>query len=350
MRKQYQVWIAIVVLLLLNQITIAQDTKTDLEWRVWIMDVNQPTPKVVYTSRNNISLFGFSKAGNLLIESEKTGELLELFLDNLLPYVKQVPKPAEVFVEDNKIWVRYPSGEKKQVVDGYPNVSQPILAPDETKLLFTVKDKTSESIWIANIDGTKKQRIYEVKDGDAYIWLKNDGSDLIPAQVWSPDGNKFCFYASRKVGDNDVAALAITDIKTGNIIQLPDSMVIAVTWSSNGNRVAYKSRIPLYPLYVYDLKKGTLIRLPADEGQVGLWSSYSLSPKGDKIACNFSSLTDDNEFVLLRVLHVQNGKVEYEFDLLKTIYAEGDSQIVAATKWFPKGDKLAFLMFRKKRP
>lgn len=337
--------VSIITLLLLTQVAVAQDTNTDLEFSVWVMDVNQPTPEVVYTSRNNISLFGFSEAGNLLIENEKTGELLELFLDNLLPYVKQVHKPTEVFVEDNKIWVRYPSGEKKQVVDGYPNVSQPILAPDETKLLFTVKDKTSESIWIANIDGTKKQRIYEVKDGDAYIELKNGGY-LIPAQVWSPDGNKFCFYASQKVGDNNVGALAIADIKTGKIIRLPDSRVIAVTWSSNGNRVAYLSSIPFYPLYVYDLKKGTLIAA-IGEVQVGLWSSYSLSPKGDKIACNFSSfLTDYNKFALLRVLHVPNGKVEYEFDLLKTIHAEGDPQIVA-TKWFPKGDKLAFLTFRK---
>lgn len=330
MRKQYQAWIAISILLLLTQITVAQNSNTELMFRVWVMDVNQPNPEVVYTSRNTISLFGFSEAGNLLIK--KKGELLELFLDNLLPYVKQVPKPAEVFVKNKKIWIRYSSGEKKQVVDGYPSVSQPILAPDETKLLFTVKDKKSQAIWIANIDGTEKQRIYEVSNGNI-IWPKDD--DLIPAQTWSPDGNKFCFYVTQKIGDGYAEALAIADITTGNITRLPDPGVVSVVWSSDENKAVYLSS-NLSHLRLYDLEAGTHTQLTAAEG---MWHSYSFSPEGDKVACG------SNRHKLV-IINVTNREVEFEFDLLKTMYAMGNPQILA-TKFFPTGDKLAFVTFQR---
>jgi Tol biopolymer transport system component len=124
-----------------------------------------------------------------------------------------------------------PDGEKdmKILIDANSE-AELSFSPDGTKIVYDGEVQENRDIWIANADGTKRQRL-----------TNDEAEDLHPD--WAPKRQfavQIVFVSNRKTGQRD---LWLTDVSGGEPILLTEEMRSGEykypCWSNDGTRIAF---------------------------------------------------------------------------------------------------------------
>src|SRR5919106_2042620 len=108
----------------------------------------------------------------------------------------------------------------------------PSWSPDGERIAFAAHDGDAQRLFVMNANGTGKHAV----TGNDFHWVES------PA--WSPDGSSIAFIASPVSGDDDPSIWDVYTIRpdgTGlrNVTSSPDDDEGAVTWSPDGERIAF---------------------------------------------------------------------------------------------------------------
>ena len=108
----------------------------------------------------------------------------------------------------------------------------PSWSPDGERIAFAAHDGDAQRLFVMNANGTGKHSV----TGNDFHWVES------PA--WSPDGSSIAFIASPVSGDDDPSIWDVYTIRpdgTGlrNVTSSPDDDEGAVTWSPDGERIAF---------------------------------------------------------------------------------------------------------------
>jgi TolB protein len=139
-----------------------------------------------------------------------------------------------------KLVIRDTKQRKDAIFDpggGFAGMRRPTIAPDGSRVLFSMADAAGQQIYSVNIQGQ-----------DRKILTK---SSLNHWPAYSPDGKQIAFGSSRD-GDFD---LYVMDADGGNVRRLTKSPGIDMrpAWSPDGKRLAFTSnRDGNYVVYVMD--------------------------------------------------------------------------------------------------
>lgn len=99
-------------------------------------------------------------------------------------------------------------------------------SPDGQLLAFTLGDKDSTGIFVMNVDGTGRRRVYASGRRDSY-------------PGWTPDGKRIAFASNAGGGDN----IYVVDLDGTNLRQLTRDAGrnSYPSWSRNGKEIAFMS-------------------------------------------------------------------------------------------------------------
>ena len=127
-------------------------------------------------------------------------------------------------------------------------VQDPQISPDGSKIVYVrtkmdiMKDGRSSSLWIINTDGSNNQKL-----------TSNNENERTPR--WSPDGSKIAFVSSSEDANGSEIYVYWLNNNQYSVISQLDNSPRGLSWSPNGNYIAFSMFVPDRVL--------TLVRPPA---------------------------------------------------------------------------------------
>jgi Tol biopolymer transport system component len=97
-----------------------------------------------------------------------------------------------------QLYLMHPDGTgSRQLTEGKESNVHPLFSPDGRKVVYEHSERGGNSIWVVNVDGTNRHRIFREEDdwsiGNSIVWSPDGRSILFSDQKWSRDekGKKF---------------------------------------------------------------------------------------------------------------------------------------------------------------
>ncbi len=146
---------------------------------------------------------------------------------------------------------------------GPANIS-PAISPDGRFVVFlSQKDLFSVDLFMADVATGKQIRKLSSTNSDPHIealrYIDSSGT-------WSPDSERFAYVVTAD-GDNQIVVVATSNGAVQRRISFDDIAAISnPAWSPDGRFIAFSGAVGgITDLYVYDLDRGTTIRLTNDK-------------------------------------------------------------------------------------
>jgi TolB protein len=141
--------------------------------------------------------------------------------------------------------------ETVHTVDGL--ITQPLLSPDGSKILFSTFDDAI-NLYVVNIDGSNLINLSEIAGASVDYF------------TWSPDSSQVAFGA-RDVEGERISNIYVVDADGSNLRALTqftdEGFCTGISWSPDGTQLAF-SRNSTWDMYVVDVDGENLVNLTAD--------------------------------------------------------------------------------------
>lgn len=249
----------------------------------------------------------------------------DTYTDGLIVYASDRYDSFDIFITD-------PAAEtiRQRITDDVSlNESGPAWSPNATLIAYYVYSGSDiegdADIYVMNADGTNQRNLTDSPDeNDRYV-------------TWSPDGQQLAFHSNRRSdGSNDDTRdfeIYIYDFSTGNIEQLTQNETndLGPDWSPDGRYLAYHSVDPQTSrsrITVYDFNTGeqAFITPPLLEARFPTWS-----PDGTQLAFHVAEPTSGRSQIYLVNANGENLRPLLE------VYVND-----AFPDWSPDGSEIVF--------
>lgn len=142
--------------------------------------------------------------------------------------------------------------ETVHTVDGL--ITQPLLSPDGSKILFSTFDDAIH-LYVMNIDGTNLVDLTDIADASIDLYY-----------TWSPDSNQVAFGVRDPNGER-LSNIYIVDADGENLRALTqftdEGFSTGISWSPDGTQLAF-SRNSTWDMYIVDVDGENLVNLTED--------------------------------------------------------------------------------------
>jgi len=135
-----------------------------------------------------------------------------------------------IFENDrSQLWTIEPDGKNAHVIATVPG-REPVLSPDESRVLYWTGSWTSTRLLVARLDGSAVQQI-------------TDGSSIAWNSRWSPDGREIAFTGRDAAGTLDVCVINADGSGLRQLTRLPPSegQAQVPSWSPDGRQIAFQT-------------------------------------------------------------------------------------------------------------
>ena len=176
--------------------------------RLYLMNADGSDLTIVAESETgSYSSPSFSPTGEQVVYGFKDGEDIELYILNL------------------------ETQEALQITDNDVHDSSPAWSPNGEWIAFNRGVEDDFELFLMKPDGSEIKQLTD-----------NDARDVYPA--WSPDGSQIAFMSDRD-GDDGIYAMTIEDQETTHITTVKKMIPGRLTWSPDGEFIAYAALVPL---------------------------------------------------------------------------------------------------------